>query len=65
MCIHKIHSAPTQSRIEEVYRHDIRHFSQLLSGDNWQLGIGTSVSVAVCHLQMVDGLVETNNGRMS
>ena len=55
----------TQSGIEEVYRHEIRHFSQLLSGDNWQLSIGTSVSVVVCNLQTVDGLVETNNGRLS
>ena len=55
----------TQSGIEEVYRYEIRHFSQLLSGDNWQLCIGTSVSVVVCNLQTVDRLVETNNGRLS
>ena len=54
-----------QSGIEQIYWHECRHFSWLLSGDDWQGSIGTRVGIVVSRFQAVNSLKETNNGRMS
>ena len=54
----------TQSGIEQVYWHERRHCSRLLSGDDWKGSIGTRVGIAVTRLQTFDSLKETNYGRI-
>ena len=48
-----------------AWGHERRHCSQLLSGDDWQGGIGMRIGIAVSRPQAVDSLKETNNARMS
>ena len=49
----------TKSGIEQVNWHECRHCSWLLSGDDWQWSIGTSVGIGVCRLQAVNLLKQT------
>ena len=60
-----VRTPQAQSGIEQVYWHEHRHCSRLLSGDDWQGNIGTSVGIAVSRLQGVNSLKDANNGRMS
>ena len=60
-----INSAHNKVRKQVLNWQECRHCSWLLSGDDWQWFIGTSVGIAVCHLQAVNLLEETNNGWLS
>ena len=51
-----VQSTQTVGTVKQEYWHKHRHCSRLLSGDDWQWSIGTSIDIAVSQLQTVDSL---------